>query len=105
MRPTFSIIFFTVLSGAGYGLWFLLGLGLAFDWPACHAAATPGDLPAVRLCFYAPVIHMALLVGFVAGQHRTLVFGRASRQAVARMARAVAMAKLVAFARRRRSHC
>jgi DMSO reductase anchor subunit len=29
MRPTFSIIFFTVLSGAGYGLLFLLGLGFA----------------------------------------------------------------------------
>jgi DMSO reductase anchor subunit len=28
MRPTFSIIFFTVVSGAGYGLWFLLGLNL-----------------------------------------------------------------------------
>lgn len=30
MRPTFSIIAFTVLSGAGYGLLFLTGLGLAF---------------------------------------------------------------------------
>jgi DMSO reductase anchor subunit len=30
MRPTFSIIVFTVLSGAGYGLLFLLGLGIAF---------------------------------------------------------------------------
>lgn len=29
MRPTFSIILFTVLSGAGYGLLFLLGVGLA----------------------------------------------------------------------------
>lgn len=28
MRPTFSIIFFTVLSGAGYGLLFLVGLSL-----------------------------------------------------------------------------
>jgi len=35
MRPTFSIIFFTVLSGAGYGLLFLLGMaGLGVTiWP------------------------------------------------------------------------
>lgn len=31
MRPAFSVIFFTVVSGCGYGLWFLLGLILAFD--------------------------------------------------------------------------
>jgi DMSO reductase anchor subunit len=30
MRPTFSIIVFTVLSGAGYGLLFLIGLAIAF---------------------------------------------------------------------------
>jgi DMSO reductase anchor subunit len=30
MRPSFSIIFFTVLSGAGYGLLFLAALGIAF---------------------------------------------------------------------------
>jgi DMSO reductase anchor subunit len=42
MRPTFSIIAFTVLSGTGYGLWFLLGIGIALSragragppWPA-----------------------------------------------------------------------
>jgi len=39
MRPTFSIIAFTVLSGAGYGLWFLLGLAAASGWPACAAPA------------------------------------------------------------------
>lgn len=33
MRPTFSIILFTVLSGAGYGLLFLLGLDLALGAP------------------------------------------------------------------------
>lgn len=32
MRPTFSILFFTVLSGAGYGLWLLTGLALALPW-------------------------------------------------------------------------
>jgi sulfite dehydrogenase (quinone) subunit SoeC len=26
MHPSLSVIFFTVLSGAGYGLWFFLGL-------------------------------------------------------------------------------
>jgi sulfite dehydrogenase (quinone) subunit SoeC len=33
MRPTFSIIFFTVMSGAGYGLWILIALGILFFWP------------------------------------------------------------------------
>ena len=31
MRPAFSVIFFTVVSGCGYGLLFLLGLTLAID--------------------------------------------------------------------------
>ena len=35
MRPTFSIICFTVLSGMGYGAWFLLGLGYAIG-PRCE---------------------------------------------------------------------
>ncbi|HEU4665062.1 MAG TPA: DmsC/YnfH family molybdoenzyme membrane anchor subunit [Dokdonella sp.] len=34
MRPTFSIICFTVLSGIGYGAWFLLGLGWTIG-PIC----------------------------------------------------------------------
>lgn len=29
MRPALSILFFTTLSGAGYGLWFVIGLALA----------------------------------------------------------------------------
>lgn len=33
MRPTFSIIFFTVMSGAGYGLWLLISLAILFLWP------------------------------------------------------------------------
>ncbi|MEO5627010.1 MAG: DmsC/YnfH family molybdoenzyme membrane anchor subunit [Dokdonella sp.] len=40
MRPTFSIILFTVLSGAGYGLLFLLGLSLT--------AGTPTEIFVVR---------------------------------------------------------
>jgi DMSO reductase anchor subunit len=57
MRPTFSIIFFTVLSGAGYGLFFLLGLGLA-----CGVSLTPyqsvgiDDFHFGRLAIV-PVIH------------------------------------------------
>ena len=38
MRPAFSIIVFTVLSGAGFGLLFLAGVLLAAGWPlAAHA--------------------------------------------------------------------
>lgn len=33
MRPTFSIIFFTVMSGAGYGLWILMALASLLIWP------------------------------------------------------------------------
>jgi DMSO reductase anchor subunit len=40
MRPTFSIILFTVLSGTGYGLLFLLGLSIA--------AGTPSEIFTVR---------------------------------------------------------
>ncbi len=31
MHPAYSVIFFTTSSGAGYGLWFWLGLGIAAD--------------------------------------------------------------------------
>ena len=37
MRPAFSILFFTTLSGAGYGLWLLLGLAFAFGLPVGNA--------------------------------------------------------------------
>lgn len=33
MRPSFSILFFTVMSGAGYGLWMIVGVALAMFWP------------------------------------------------------------------------
>lgn len=42
MRPTFSIICFTVLSGIGYGAWFLLGLGLAIGPVFCGPRSAPG---------------------------------------------------------------
>ena len=50
MRPALSILFFTTLSGAGYGLWFLCGLVLAV-----HAGH-----PAVRVPMF-----VALATGFV----------------------------------------
>ncbi len=43
MRPTFSIILFTVLSGVGYGLWFLIGLGVAVHWPVCGPRSAVGE--------------------------------------------------------------
>ena len=66
MRPTFSIIFFTVVSGAGYGLWFLIGLGLAFYWPTCGARGQPDASGfSLRLCVYPGLIDYGLALGFV----------------------------------------
>ena len=56
MRPTFSIIFFTVLSGAGYGLLFLVGLSLLYaptllsQWTLL-APASDVDALAMRVRF------------------------------------------------------
>jgi DMSO reductase anchor subunit len=36
MHPAFSVIFFTTLSGAGFGLWIWLGLRIAFGAPPQH---------------------------------------------------------------------
>jgi DMSO reductase anchor subunit len=49
MRPTFSIICFTVLSGAGYGLLFLLGLAIALG-----AMPTLRSLLPLELARFAP---------------------------------------------------
>lgn len=66
MRPTFSIIFFTVMSGAGYGVWFLLGLGAALYWPTCGAPhPRDGDGVALQLCLYPLLINYLLAAGFV----------------------------------------
>ena len=66
MRPTFSIILFTVLSGIGYGLWFLAGLGLAAYWPVCRTPSPPSGagIP-LRFCGYPPGVLFALITGFV----------------------------------------
>jgi DMSO reductase anchor subunit len=55
MHPAFSVIFFTVLSGLGYGIWALLGTRLALGQPvstatALVALAAGGALVAVGLC-------------------------------------------------------
>lgn len=57
MHPALSVLFFTTLSGAGYGLWFLLGLELSAVWPHCPEGPHPG-----RLCVWPPH-HWQLLVG------------------------------------------
>ena len=56
MRPTFAIIFFTVLSGAGYGLLFLTGLSLLYAPTLIsgfgeYAAAADLDTLAMRARF------------------------------------------------------
>ncbi len=62
MRPTFSIICFTVLSGAGYGLWFLIGAALTMFWPQC-GLAQPGG--AFRMCMYPTALIYGLIAGIV----------------------------------------
>jgi DMSO reductase anchor subunit len=51
MHPAYSVIFFTTASGAGYGVWFLLGLRLVMD-----------DLPDVRAPFVVSLVIGGLLV-------------------------------------------
>jgi DMSO reductase anchor subunit len=67
MRPTFAIIFFTVLSGAGYGLLFLVGLSLLYAPVAIsgfgeYATAADLDHLAARARF---VCELALVAGAV----------------------------------------
>jgi DMSO reductase anchor subunit len=59
MRPTFSIILFTVLSGAGYGLLFLLGLDLAIG-----ASMDVTALPAALAVDPRFAIGITLVIGF-----------------------------------------
>jgi DMSO reductase anchor subunit len=49
MRPTFSIIVFTTLSGIGYGLLFLIGLGLMLGWPTGMQAVRSANAGEVML--------------------------------------------------------
>jgi DMSO reductase anchor subunit len=65
MRPTLSVIFFTVLSGTGYGLLFLLGLGLFTRWPYLAAPPTHKGDATLTLLIYPHAIAYGLLVGVV----------------------------------------
>jgi DMSO reductase anchor subunit len=65
MRPTFSIIAFTVLSGTGYGLWFLIGASLLAAWPYCAMTPLAGEPAPVYVCIYSGIIATALIAGFV----------------------------------------
>ncbi len=65
MRPTFSIICFTVLSGIGYGAWFLLGLGLAIG-PLCARPDASTDGVTVARCHVLFFTHAGLLLAFMA---------------------------------------
>jgi DMSO reductase anchor subunit len=49
MRPTFSIICFTVLSGVGYGAWLLVGLGYVIG-PQCMQRYDAGGMSATMQC-------------------------------------------------------
>lgn len=67
MRPTFSIILFTVLSGAGYGLWILVGLIFATEWPICSAAESIlGNVEITTItCLHPDAITYAFVAGFL----------------------------------------
>ncbi|MET0225926.1 MAG: DmsC/YnfH family molybdoenzyme membrane anchor subunit [Dokdonella sp.] len=66
MRPTFSIIAFTVLSGIGYGLLFLVGLTLATAGPMLPMAADPIHGPSIALDpRYGVICALAVGVAFV----------------------------------------
>ncbi|HQZ62492.1 MAG: dimethyl sulfoxide reductase anchor subunit [Xanthomonadales bacterium] len=66
MRPTFSIIFFTVISGAGYGLWMLVGLAFALAWPGCLLDAEIGPVDAQSsVCGMPSTLAVAWATGFL----------------------------------------
>lgn len=65
MRPTFSIIAFTVLSGIGYGAWFLQGLAWTIG-PICERwSATPDGAPEEFMCRVPIDSGAGLLLAFV----------------------------------------
>jgi DMSO reductase anchor subunit len=69
MNPAFSVIFFTVLSGAGYGLWFLTGLDLMSHGIVCGQPSMPGGSGiTLKLCGSGEMgfsAYYVLLSGFV----------------------------------------
>ncbi len=64
MRPTFSILCFTVLSGIGYGAWFLLGLGWAIG-PVCGPRGTNASGVAFAHCQVPFMTPVGLLLAFL----------------------------------------
>lgn len=64
MRPTFSILCFTVLSGIGYGAWFLLGLSWAIG-PICRNLIVQADGVLHGHCALAFAAPTGLLIAFV----------------------------------------
>ena len=62
MHPAFSVIFFTVLSGAGYGLWFWIGLRV-MSGPHPQAFGAWAWLPAWALGFVLVVVGLLASVG------------------------------------------
>jgi sulfite dehydrogenase (quinone) subunit SoeC len=65
MRPTFSIILFTVASGAGYGLWFLATLAILSTWHHDPSAFAAGLAPTPHANDPAGWIMSLLAVGFI----------------------------------------
>jgi sulfite dehydrogenase (quinone) subunit SoeC len=65
MRPSFSIIFFTVASGAGYGLWILAALVILSAWPHNTAEFAANFTPAEQVTGPAGLIMSLLAVGFI----------------------------------------
>lgn len=63
MRPTFSIICFTVLSGIGYGAWFLFGLALLAG-PVCDPPSMENGIVVAR-CHGVYPDPVGLLLAFV----------------------------------------
>ena len=85
MHPTFSIVLFTTASGAGFGLLFLLGLGVPLGLLPRRSAVRVGrPRDRLRVC-----------------GRRARLFGVSSRAARAGLARLFAMALVLAVARGR----
>lgn len=64
MRPTFSILFFTVMSGAGYGLWLLISLAMLFLWPE-YQAGTDQDGGHWNMFLWPGLMWHGLVAGFI----------------------------------------
>jgi DMSO reductase anchor subunit len=100
MNPAFSVIFFTVLSGLGYGIWALLGWQVLVGHPlernvALFALAAGGVLVAVGL--FSSLLHLGqpLRAWRAFSQWRTSWLSREGVSAVASFVPALALAWLL----------